>query len=430
MKQDINTYDRQIEELFERHPSVQRQGFGGGAYKEGLDGIRAYDRALGSPWQKYPCIHVAGTNGKGSVCSMLSAALSSRGASVGLYTSPHLVDFRERMKIIRGASFLMPEKSEILSLLHRQSTEGLSFFEITTGMAFSWFADRKVDLAVIETGLGGRLDSTNIITPCLSIVTSIGLDHCDLLGDSIEKIAAEKAGIFKRGVKALVYGNDPLTAEVFRSKAAECGAELYFADHYADSRPEIGLLLESLAGKLDLQGEYQKQNLRTVLCALSLLGIKLDGDVTDAICRCARITGLHARWEQIDSSPLTICDIGHNSAALEKNFAQLRGLGRNMYIVYGVMADKDLEAIKPLMPREAKYYLAAPRISRSLDVGKLYNALEGLDRRAFPSVESAVAQAREDALKDPDAVVYIGGSNYLVAECISEYRTSNATEQI
>ena len=422
MEMDINTYDSQIEELFARHPSVQRQGFAHGAYKEGLEGILSYDRALGSPWKNYPCIHVAGTNGKGSVCSMLAAALSALGERVGLYTSPHLVDFRERMKIIADGSFLITEKSEVLSLIHRRPTEGLSFFEITTGMAFSWFADHRADIAVIETGLGGRLDSTNIITPCLSIITSIGLDHCELLGNSLEKIAVEKAGIFKSGVKALVYEDDPLCAEVFRRKAEECGCELYFADHYAASHPETELALSALEGKLDLQGEYQRQNLRTVLCALSLLGVRPEECVLDAIKRCSEITGLHARWEKIDSSPLTICDIGHNSAALAKNFAQLRSMGRNMYIVYGVMADKDLKAIRPLMPSEAKYYLAAPRISRSLDVNTLFEALEGLDRQAFPSVESAVAKAREDALKDPDSVVYIGGSNYLVAECISAYR--------
>ena len=369
MELDIEKYDLMLSGLFDKHPSVQQVGFGGGAYKPGLDGMKGFDAALGSPWKGYPCIHVAGTNGKGSVSSMLAAALSAGGMKVGLYTSPHLADFRERMKTVYGGTFRMPSREYVRDFLHGHALDGLSFFEITTGMAFSWFADEKVDAAVIETGLGGRLDSTNIITPRLSIITSIGLDHCALLGDTRAKIAAEKAGIFKKGVPALVSDRDAETSPVF--------------EHTARQLPCPGIVADR-----------------------------------GAISRAAAVTGLRGRWEKLFDSPETICDIGHNPPALRINFDRLRQSGRPLFIVYGIMADKDLGSILPLMPKEAKYFIAAPDIPRALPAEELAGRMSGFDTVCCGSVARACTEALRQARDIEDSLVYIGGSNYLVSECI------------
>lgn len=405
MEYDIDRYDKLIQTLFEKHPSVQKDGFTQGAYKPGLDGMRRFDTSLGEPWKRFPSIHIAGTNGKGSVSSMLAAALAAEGLRVGLYTSPHLLDFRERMKIVRKDGWKMVPEQYVWDFLHSAETDGLSFFEITTGMAFSWFASEKVDIAVIETGLGGRLDSTNIIIPRLSIITSIGLDHCAMLGDTRAKIAAEKAGIFKSGVPALIAGRDSETAPVFSKAADEAGCPLYFAEDFPED--DFGL---------DLQGPYQKTNLHTALAALELLGVKAD---RDALAHSGRLTGFRGRWEKLCDNPETICDIGHNPDALRINFHRLEETGRPLYIVYGIMADKDIRAIRPLMPGNARYYLVAPKISRSLPVKELYALTDGLDRIACPSVADGVQTAMHDASNIQDSLVYVGGSNFVVSECIS-----------
>lgn len=405
MDYDKERYSLLIRELFERHPSVQKDGFTPGAYKPGLGGMERFDNALGQPWRRYPTIHVAGTNGKGSVSSMLAAALSANGLKVGLYTSPHLIDFRERMKIIRDGGWSMVSERYVWDFLQNTDTEGLSFFEITTGMAFSWFAAEKVDVAVIETGLGGRLDSTNVILPELSIITSIGLDHCQMLGDTRAKIAAEKAGIFKSGVPALVASRDPETAPVFEKTASEVHCPLFFAEDF-----------EEEDFRLDLSGPYQRKNLHTVLAALGILGMDAD---REALSRCGHITGFRGRWERLRESPETICDIGHNPDALRINFGRLSESGRPLYIVYGVMADKDIRAIRPLMPPHAKYYLVAPAISRSLPVEELYRLTDGLDRTSYGSVAEGVDAAMQDASRVPGSLVYVGGSNFVVSECIS-----------
>lgn len=412
MKYEETKYCQLIDELFSRHPSVQKSGFGNGAYKPGLEGMSRFDDALGNPWKKYRTIHVAGTNGKGSVSSMLAASLAATGLKVGLYTSPHLVDFRERMKIIEGRSCSLISREKVYSFLTSNELGELSFFEITTGMAFWWFAAQEVDVAVIEVGLGGRLDSTNIITPELSIVTSIGLDHCALLGDTRAKIAFEKAGIFKPCITALVATRDDETAPVFESCAAASGSPLFFADNMS---------LNTLPGQnvLDLKGPYQTLNLRTVLAALDILGIKPD---FDALGHTASITGFHGRWEKIHENPEVICDIGHNPAALKINFSGLQQLGRPLIIVYGIMADKDLEGIAPLMPSGAKWILAAPATERSLKVKSLSEKLGALrpdlDTVAAESVADAVRMALELASADPDSLIYIGGSTFVVSEAV------------
>lgn len=398
------TYSKLIEELFEKHPTVQREGFGTGAYKPGIENMTAFDRRLGEPWRNFPSIHVAGTNGKGSVSSMLAAALSAEGMRTGLYTSPHLADFRERIKIVADGTFSMIPREYVMSFLTTMDLGGLSFFEITTGLAFSWFAREKVDAAVIEVGLGGRLDSTNIITPELSIITSIGLDHCALLGSTRDRIAYEKAGIFKSGVPALVATRDDETEEVFEKKAAEVHCPLFFGDDFKeDSFP------------VDLKGPCQETNLHTTLAALDLLGIDPD---RSAIAKTAVITGLRGRWEKLQDAPEVICDIGHNPAALEINFSRLEEMHRPLFIVYGVMADKDVAAIRQLMPKEARYYLVAPKIARALPAEKLAEIMSGLDFTVCESVSGGVARAVEDASSVPGSLVYIGGSNYVVSECI------------
>lgn len=395
-------YVKALDELFDKHPSVQKDGFTSGAYKPGLSGMEAFDSALGHPWMRWRSIHVAGTNGKGSVSSMLAAALAAQGYSVGLYTSPHLLDFRERMKIVSDGSFRLPSREFVWDFLHEQKLDNLSFFEITTGMAFKWFADEEVDIAVIEVGLGGRLDSTNIITPELSIVTSIGLDHCAMLGNTRAEIAGEKAGIFKPGVPALVWGRDEETEDVFQSKAADCHCPLFFAEDFD---------CDQFA--LDLKGPYQSANLQTVMAALELLGEDAD---TDAIARTAETTGFHGRWEKLLEKPETICDIGHNPAALKINFKRLEELGRPLHIVYGIMADKDLAGIRPLMPQNAKYYLVAPKTARALPVESLSEAMSGLDFSIMASVAEGVKAAIKAASPEPNALVYIGGSTFVVSE--------------
>lgn len=415
MTESTASYDSLMAELFRRHPSVQTAGFGSGAYKPGLEAMRSFDAALGHPWRAYPCIHVAGTNGKGSVCSMLAAALSVARGPVGLYTSPHLLDWRERLKLIRpDGTFTLPDKDWVVRFLTERaaSLKGLSFFEITTGMAFRWFAEQQVDTAIIEVGLGGRLDSTNIITPELSVITGIGLDHCALLGDTRAKIAAEKAGIFKPGVPALVATRDAETEPVFRGIAAAAGAPLHFAD-------EEGSADEAILARLDLQGPCQETNLRTVLCALRLLG---EPPSPDAIASTAARTGFHARWERLLDHPEVIADIGHNPPALKENFARLEASGRPLFIVFGMMADKDLDGISPYMPSSASWYLAAPEGDRAMSAPLLQERLRGLHPdftlRSFGSVAEAVGSALRDAACVSDALVYIGGSTFTVAEAL------------
>ena len=280
------TYTRLLEELYARHPSVQNQGFTTGAYKPGLDGMRRLDAALGHPAQRLRAVHVAGTNGKGSVSSMLAAALSATGLRVGLYTSPHLVDFRERIKLVEPGGWSMIPREEVFRFLteRERDLEGLSFFEITTGLAFKWFADIDVDIAVIEVGLGGRLDSTNILTPELAVVTSIGLDHCALLGGTRGAIAAEKAGIFKPGVPALCGERDAETEPVFEARASVVPCPLFFAEDF-----DVELF------DTDLTGPYQAANLRTALAALELLGIDADREALAHTAARTGSAGAHGR---------------------------------------------------------------------------------------------------------------------------------------
>ena len=401
-------YEEKLSAIFSRFPSVQTSRFAD-AYKPGLDHMRQFAAILGNPQEQYRTIHVAGTNGKGSVSSMLSSVLMAKGCRTGLYTSPHLVDFRERMKV----DGKMPPEEWVYDFLVEYGSVfeslDLSFFEITTGMALKWFARMQCDWAVVEVGLGGRLDSTNIITPELCVITSIGLDHCALLGNTLAEIAAEKAGIFKEDVPAVIGEVLPETLPVFLDKAL---GPLYFADPRGADLPE----------GMDLRGDCQRKNLATVLKALEVLGIEPD---MEAIAHTAERTGLRGRWEKLCDNPLVICDIGHNAAALGPNFRQLESLGRPMTIIYAVMADKDLDAIIPLMPTDAKYIFVTPPTPRALPaeqiLERVMGVMDGCPRfRAIPDVARAIAVALEESA--PGDVIYIGGSTFAVTEAVKYFQ--------
>ena len=441
-----DSYKRKLESIFTRYPSVQKVPFGD-AYKPGLDNIRKFTSLLGDPQCQYRTIHVAGTNGKGSVASMLASVLSSAGLKVGLYTSPHIEDFRERARILQPVSLV--SKEYVFDFLCRYEKDmdnlDLSFFEITTGLAFKWFADEKVDVAVIEVGLGGRLDSTNIITPDLSVITSIAFDHCALLGNTLEEIASEKAGIFKPGIPALVGEYLPETRPVFEKKAGEVVCNLFFAQ---DMVPSLWNHSEKLLGAMDLRGKYQSKNLRTVLAAVDILkdnpfycGLGNDDTVEDAIIHAAERTGFHGRWEKLSSDPLVIADIGHNPAALKENFSQLEemmstGEYSTLIIVYAVMADKDLDGIMPLMPTCATYIFTNPKTRRALPgedltaAYRLYCSTSGrpADRiLSAPSVEEALKLAF-DLAKEGKPLIYLGGSTYLVSEAVEVLSALNKVQ--
>ena len=470
-------YQALVEDIFRRFPSVQKDGFSAGAYKPGLERMEAFDEVLGYPSRQFKSIHVAGTNGKGSVSNMLASALSACGLRAGLFTSPHLLDFRERMVVATptaegntpdvakkradAPSGALPSSvsSEYANLISKEyvfdfltrwlpwiTEHQLSFFEITTGLAFKWFADEKVDVAVIETGLGGRLDSTNILErPLLSIVTSIGFDHMALLGNTLEQIAGEKAGIFKADVPALVGERVPETAPVFEAKARGF-CPLSFADELT---PSLWGRKDEIVRAMDLQAAVQAKNLRTVLSALDILRPAFpalnDDAIVEGIVHTARRMGFHGRWERLRERPTVIADIGHNAHALRHNFAQLEARvasGENdaLIIVYGIMADKDLDAILPLMPRCATYLFATastPRALSSADILKRYLTSENnafpdaknradasgnasssdvIPPRAFDTVKEAVEKALE--LATPDSLIYIGGSTFVVADAL------------
>ena len=461
-------YAALLQEIFSRFPSVQRAGFTVNAYKPGLEGMLGFEEALGHPSRAFRSIHVAGTNGKGSVANMLASALASCGVKTGLYTSPHIMDFRERM-LIAGPEKDTPPVAEknadapsgvpFSSLIPKEYVfkflsewkpyfleHCLSFFEITTGLAFKWFADSGVEVAVIEVGLGGRLDSTNVLEkPSLSIVTTIGLDHCTLLGHTLPEVAAEKAGIFKAGVPALVGESQEETAPVFKEKAW-MNCPLTFADHV---RPSLWYRHAEILRKMDLRAPVQEKNLRTVLAAVDILkevpsfqALNKTEQLLEGIENTARNMHFHGRWERLSEQPYVLADIGHNAQALQHNFAQLEAMVQSgkfssLIIVYGIMADKDLDAILPLMPRNATYIFTTPDTPRALPAGEILRRFTeyrgGASTRAFfsSSVRQAVQMAIQlsqnlggpasrsaSAENLAPAIIYIGGSTFVVAEAV------------
>lgn len=427
------TYEATLHYLYTSVPVFQRVG--ASAYKPGLGTSLALDDYLGNPHRAYATIHVAGTNGKGSVSHLLAAILRQAGYKVGLYTSPHLVDFRERIRV-NGEMITKAYVTDFVAR-HRPFFETLrpSFFELTSSLAFDYFRSQQVDYALIEVGLGGRLDSTNIIEPILSIITNISLDHTQFLGDTVEKIAAEKAGIIKKGVPVVVgEATHPGVARVFADTAARQEAPLTFASStsvlpqarwQADGR----WLFETAAyGPVEgsLGGIAQQHNARTVLAALQVLekekGLALPAEaVREGFARVTELTGLTGRWQTLHEKPRVIADTGHNVGGWEYLSAQLRqeaARHAHIYMVTGMVNDKDIHGVLALMPRRATYFFTQASVERSLpaETFAAQARAHGLQGRICPTVAEAVRQAM--AAAGPDDLIFIGGSTFIVADAL------------
>ena len=402
------TYQQTLDYLFSRLPMYQREGVA--AYKADIGNIVAASKKLGTPHKEFKSIHVAGTNGKGSVSHMLASILQEAGYKVGLYSSPHLKDFRERIKI-NGE---MITKKEVVVFVKKNKVMfekmQLSFFEFTVAMAFDYFAKQKVDIAIIEVGLGGRLDSTNIINPELSIITNIGLDHTNLLGNTLEKIAIEKAGVIKQSTPIIIGRKQKLINQIFRDIAKENNAELIYVS-------------EKKSYKTDLEGIYQKENSNTCLTTIKLLqnmGWKVpESSIKKGLANTIKNTSLLGRWQLISTSPYTVCDIGHNEDGIKQICRQLKNIQyKRLHFVYGTVNDKPLDEILTLLPKDAKYYFCRPNIIRGLDEIELQKKAdkEGLKGKAYSSVKQAFSTAKKQARTED--LIFIGGSTFVVAEVL------------
>ncbi len=435
-------YKETLEYLFSQLPVYQR--IGPAAYKADLKNTIELCDLLGNPQDNFKSIHIAGTNGKGSVSHMLASILQTKGLKVGLYTSPHLKDFRERIKI-NGE--LIPE-DYVTGFVgkYRQQFEasGLSFFEMTVGLAFKYFSDEKVDIAVIEVGLGGRLDSTNIITPLLSVITNISLDHMALLGDNLRLIAAEKAGIIKKGVPVIIGETQEEIKDIFIDKAKELHSSIYFADKLfsisSNQLPVASNMMSEVSYQISafdiqhstynilspLTGNYQKKNIVTVIQAVEVLnnlpGTRfkiLKENIIKGISEVIENTGLMGRWQILSKSPLTICDVGHNEGGIKEVVNQLKGIPyKKLHFVFGMVNDKEIEKILALLPKEAYYYFCKADIPRGLDSNVLSQKANdyGLQGKAYASVQEAFTNAKLNAGNDD--LIFIGGSVFVVAEVL------------
>ena len=403
------TYDETIEYLFNSTPLFQNVGKA--AYKEGLANTLALDEYFGHPHTKFKTIHVGGTNGKGSTSHSLASVLQSAGYKVGLFTSPHLKDFRERIRI----NGKMISEKYVVDFVeqNRNFFEPLypSFFELTTAMAFKYFADENVDVAVIEVGLGGRLDCTNIISPVLSIITNISFDHVNLLGNTLEKIASEKAGIIKHGVPVVIGETTSETRPVFEAKAKEVNTQIVFAEE--KDIPEIAF---------ELGGDYQQKNLRTIITALSILRGTFDiseHNIRDGLGSVCKRTGLMGRWQTLNECPKTVCDVGHNVGGFEYIVKQLaRQQYKTLRIVIGMVNDKDVNGVLALLPKDAKYYFTRAIVARALQPEELQEKAKeyGLKGNCYPSVANAYEAAIREA--STDDFIFVGGSCFVVAEVV------------
>ena len=424
------TYEETIEYLYNSVPMFQKVG--AVAYKEGLYNTIKLDERFCHPHKNFKSIHIAGTNGKGSCSHTLASILQAAGYKVGLYTSPHLKDFRERIKV--NGECVSEEYVIDFVENERHFFEPLhpSFFELTTAMAFKYFAESNVDIAVIEVGLGGRLDCTNIITPVLSIITNISFDHTQFLGDTLAKIATEKAGIIKNNIPVIIGEAVDETRPVFLEKAAENGSEIIFAEDNneilsAELRPQGGIAYETKDyGKIigELGGLYQAKNASTILCALkklSEIGLRIDNEaITAGFANVCETTGLLGRWQKIKETPTVICDTGHNVGGWKYISRQLSMQKcEQMRIVFGMVDDKDVSTVMSLLPKNAIYYFTKPDNKRALDVntimeiGKKY----GLTAKCFPDVKCAYQQALSES--SPADFIFVGGSSYIVADFLS-----------
>jgi len=428
------TYEQTLEFLYSQLPAYHR--IGKAAYKNDLNNTIALDDYFDHPHLKYKTIHVAGTNGKGSVSHMIASVLQEAGYNTGLYTSPHLKDFRERIRV--NGEMISEEAVVSFVTNHRSIIDNIkpSFFEMSVAMAFEYFAVQKVEVAVIEVGLGGRLDSTNIITPVLSLITNIGHDHMDLLGNTLEKIATEKAGIIKQQVPVIISETQPLVKDVFIKKADETDSVILFADEQftcqlnekiskkGERRYKITDLntKKRLDGDSMLAGDYQSANFQAVLSVFDTLKFSFkcsDKNITDGIKRVVINTGLKGRWQILNNEPLTVCDTGHNKEGLKYVLAQISRITKTgLHIIIGFVNDKDLESVLPLFPKGATYYFTKAAVPRALDENILKAAAQkyGLNGQAYPDVKTALVQARKNAAKSD--MIFIGGSTFIVAEVI------------
>jgi len=430
----MDRYNETLKYLYQQLPMYQRQG--AAAFKKDLGNIIRLDEGLGHPHRSFPTVHVAGTNGKGSSCHMLAAIFSSAGYKTGLYTSPHFRDFRERIRI----DGQLMERHAVVDFVsdHRELIESVSasFFEITVAMAFWYFSREKVDIAIIETGLGGRLDSTNIITPELSLITNIGWDHMNFLGDTLPLIAAEKAGIIKSRVPVVISETQEETAPVFREKARKLNAPIYFADqHYRVQ--QLHTLKRSAQYRIEREGQvwlqvlnvqaigkYQEKNLAGVLQAVECLRAsghwKIPAEaLTGGLRYLQHRSGFQGRWQYLKGSPRTLCDSAHNEPGLRTAMEQLATIPyKDLHMVVGFVNDKELSKMLDLLPRDARYYFVKPDIPRGLDTQSL-RALaseHGLNGIEAGSVKEGLLKARKAA--GPEDLIYVGGSCFVVAEVV------------
>lgn len=416
-------YEETINYLYNAAPAFEKVG--AGAYKEGLSNTHILDKHFNHPHKQFKTIHIAGTNGKGSCSHTLAAILQSQGYKVGLYTSPHLVDFRERIRVNRECI----SEERVIRFVEKEKSffEPLqpSFFELTTALAFLFFAEQNVDIAVIEVGLGGRLDCTNIITPILSVITNISFDHTQFLGNTLAKIAREKAGIIKNGVPVLVGETCEETRPVFEQVAREHDATLYYAeDNIIEGDYEF-----------ELKGAYQEKNKNTILNIVRLLRNQIDisnDAVINGMKNVCELTGLMGRWQTISNNPLTICDTGHNLAGwkylhkqIKETYEAIRSKTVNtsmLRIVFGMVDDKDIEAVMELLPKNATYYYCQASTHRAIPSTRINGIALNLNisGQTFSTVEDAYNAVRKDAMKDD--FIFIGGSSYVVADLFTYFK--------
>lgn len=423
------TYDETVNYLFNCAPPFQQ--IGGAAYKEGLENSITLDAHLGYPHKNFRTIHIAGTNGKGSCSHTLASILQTAGYKVGLYTSPHLIDFRERIRVNGKpvskefvVEFVKKEKSFFEPL-------NPSFFELTTAMAFTYFAQEAVDIAIIEVGLGGRLDCTNIITPELCVITNISIDHTQFLGNTLSEIAMEKAGIIKSYTPVIIGETTQETKEIFVKKSSEMNAPILFAEDAefikkATSQTDGYIYETNLLGTFrgELGGDYQVKNTNTVLTAtFQLIGMGYNitvENIRSGFANISSTTGLMGRWQPIEKKPKTVCDVGHNIGGIKYIVNQLeKQKYKKLRIVFGMVSDKDVDKILSIMPKNAIYYFTQAKIKRALPFKEMQCKASkyGLNGNAFPTVNEALQAARQEA-SDED-FIFIGGSCFIVADLLS-----------
>ncbi len=426
------TYNEALDYIYSHLPMFQRVGKA--AYKADLGNTLKLDEYFGHPHRTFKTIHIAGTNGKGSTSHMLAAVLQKAGYRVGLYTSPHLRDFRERIRV-NGEMIPEDEVAKFISQ-HKDFFDHImpSFFEMTVALAFDYFSRMNLDVAIIEVGLGGRLDSTNIINPILSVITNIGFDHTDLLGDTLPKIASEKAGIIKPDTPVVVSKYQPEVENVFIAKAKEMNAPIYFADKeiqvYEQYIDTTGLQVLKLTEKdkdikieIDLLGNYQRYNIPGVLKSIEILsgkGFLLSNEaLMDGLRNVQTLTGLMGRWQKLSENPLIYCDTGHNVDGIKYVVEQLRHIPHNnLHMVIGVVADKNIDGMLALLPKNATYYFTQAAIPRALNHEELKKraAEHQLYGHSYSKVALALAAAKEAS--NPNDLIFVGGSTFVVAEVV------------